>query len=237
MKNKKIIFILFISFTLTIFIVILNIKVITKQGINYEVISTKIPLYLKILNFFDRHYNYKDLVKQIVKDTEVKEEKVLKIFKWTYEHIKAQPVQLPVIDDHVWNIIIRGYGVQDQYCDVFSTLCNYIGTEAFFDYVYTKDSSSKICLSFVRFNKRWYIFDPYRGIYFKDNYGHIADLEEIKNGNWRIEKITQTEKIDFDYKQYFQNLPIIKEMILKRSNIQSPLRRFIFTIKNWIEKD
>ena len=42
---------------------VLNIGVTTKQGINYRVSEIKLPIYLKILDFVDRHYNYKNLVK------------------------------------------------------------------------------------------------------------------------------------------------------------------------------
>ena len=56
----------------------------------------------------------------------------MEIFIWTCENIRKQPDGLPVIDDHVWHIIIRGYGEPDQSSDVFTTLCNYAGIRAFY---------------------------------------------------------------------------------------------------------
>ena len=44
--------------------------------------------------------------------------KTLKIFIWTHKNIRKAPEGLPVIDDHVWHTIIRGYGINDQSSDV-----------------------------------------------------------------------------------------------------------------------
>jgi len=100
MRNK----IFVISFLLILIFMIgvgLNIKVITKQGVNYHVSEIELPLYLKVLNFYDRHFNYKWLAKRITNNLETKEEKVFRLFQWTHETIRPQPESLPVMDDHV----------------------------------------------------------------------------------------------------------------------------------------
>ena len=110
----------------------LNFTVTTQKGVNFKVQTIKIPLYLKALDFFDRHYNYKLITKRIIRDAQNEQDKAMKILEWTYKNIKRQPKELPVIDDHVWHIIVRGYGLNDQFSDVFTTLCNYAGMDAFF---------------------------------------------------------------------------------------------------------
>ena len=90
-------------------VVLLNLTVTTRQGKNYEVKVIKMPLYLKLLDFFDRHYNYGFLVKRIVGNSKNKKEAVLKIFEWTNDNLKRSPAGLPSVDDHVWHIIVRGY--------------------------------------------------------------------------------------------------------------------------------
>lgn len=224
-------------FILIIFVVsliaILNIKVTTQQGINYQWRTIKIPLYLKILDFFDRHYNYKELIKRITTDTKTDKERAMKIFEWTYQNIKRAPSGFPVVDDHVWHIIIRGYGMPDQSSDVFTTLCNYASMDAFFSKVYTKDRTSMIILSFVKLDERWKVFDPYNGVYFKNKNGDVVNIDEIKNGDWTIVNIGEIK--NFDYGVFFENLPVIKKIGLNRSNIQSPLRRFIFEVRKWIK--
>jgi len=229
---KKITNILLFAVLAAIFIgVLLNINVTTKQCINYQCCTHKLPLYLKVLDFFDRYYNYKQLVKIITKDVVTEQERVMKIFAWTYENIKKVPAGFSVIDDHVWYIIIRGYGVSDQASDVFTTLCNYAGVDAFFTWVMTPDRSKKVPLSFVKIKDKWYIFDPYNGVYFKNNKGSLADVEVIKSGRYSVQGRTGT--IEMDYSDYISTLPAIKNSGLQRANIQSPLNRFLFEIKKW----
>ena len=84
-------------------------EVTTRQGIDYRIYTLRIPLYLKLVDFFDRHLNYQVLVKKIVQDTTEDEAKVARLFQWTHEHIRPAPAGLPIVDDHVWHIIIRGY--------------------------------------------------------------------------------------------------------------------------------
>lgn len=210
---------------------ILNINVTTQKGTNYQWYSVKIPLYLKILDFFDRHYNYKELTKTIIKDAKNDEERVMKIFTWTCENIRGVPYGFPIIDDHVWYIIVRGYGAADQYSDVFTTLCNYAGIDAFFSLVDTKDRVRIIPLSFVKIKEKWCVFDPFRGVYFKNNKGSLADVKVIKSGRYSVQG--RTGAIEMDYSSYISNLPSIKDMGFKRANIQSPLNRLLFEIKKW----
>lgn len=228
------IYFLVIIFMVTIVILVLNINATTQKGINYQWRSIKLPLYLKILDFFDRHYNYRQLVKSIIADAKTDEERVMKIFEWTYKNLKKSPDGFPVVDDHVWYIIVRGYGESDQLCDVFTTLCNYADIEAFYLLVSTADRKKRIPLGFVKLSRKWYIFDPYRGVYFKKPEGGLADIDFIKSNNsWIIE--TKGSESNIDYSIYFQSLPMIKKNVLNRANIQSPFNRIIFGFKKWIK--
>ena len=201
---------------LIVIIVILNTGVSTKQGVNYKVHTLRMPLYLKILDFFGRHYNYKLIVERITGDSSGEKDKVLKIFEWTHKNIRKTPEGYPVIDDHVWNIIVRGYGEDDQSSDVFTTLCNYAGLDAFLSWIDTKSHDYYIVLSFVRINGALRVFDPYNGVYFKNNKGKLADIEEIGKGNWLIEKINTSNSHDVEYANYFKNLTLIKDSRFKR---------------------
>lgn len=211
----------------------LNIKVTTRQGVNYKIRTIRIPLYLKILDFLDRHYNYAQLVRSITDGSKSGEERVMRIFRWTYENIKMAPEGMPVIDDHVWYIIVRGYGKAEQSSDVFTTLCNYSGLDAFYYWVSGHAHTDKIVLSFVKMNTGWIILDIYHGVYFKNKKGGLADIVQIKSGNYTIENIPGVGALDFDYKDYFANLPDIKDMGSSRGGIQSPPKRFIFEMKKW----
>jgi hypothetical protein len=215
-------------------IMLFNINIITRQGVNYQWHTIGTPLYLKILDFFDRHYNYKELVRRIIKDAKTDKGQVMRIFEWTHKNIRKVPEGFPIIDDHVWHIIVRGYGTNDQSSDVFTALCNYAGIDAFYSWVYTKEQDSRIPLSFVKLNKKWSVFDPYNGVYFKNNIGGLASVEDIVKGDWIVDEIGQLSKSNLDYTNYLTNLPVIISRVeFRRANIQSPINRLVWEIKRW----
>lgn len=212
-------------------------KVTTSQGVNFKWHNIKIPLYLKVLDFYSRHYNYKYLVARTLGDIKDEQEKIMAIFKWTHENIRKQPKDLPVIDDHVWNIIIRGYGMSDQSADVFTTLCSYAGKDAFYGFLSAKDSGSKAAFSFVKFGNKWHVLDSYNGVYFKNRMGEIASIEDLKSNDWEIVNIDGPDKPDLDYVKYFVDFPSIKEAGLNKANIQSPLLRSLYEIKKLLNRN
>ncbi|MBP7055349.1 MAG: transglutaminase domain-containing protein [Candidatus Omnitrophica bacterium] len=209
------------------FIVILNIDVTTKQSVNYVISIKHLPLYLKILDFYDRHYHYLLLVREIVAGEKDDEKKVMKIMEWTLKNLAKQPSELPVIDDHVWHIIVRGYGVDEQFQDVFCTLCNYAGVNAFFDKV-RGDGRVRV-LSFVRLGNEWRIFDAAEGIYFLNKSGKMATIENIEKMDWHPVSIGGALSNGL-YQDLFNNLKYIdfQKWNNKRSSIQAPWARFSY---------
>jgi len=221
-------------------IALLNINVSTRQGTHYKVSRMTMPLYLKVLNFYDRHYNYKWLAKQITGHLDTREDKILRLFHWTYETIKPQPEGLPIMDSHPWDVYVRGYGCVDNIHDLFSTLCNYIGTDAFFDVL--KVTDTEMMLSFVRIKRGWVAFDPYRGVYFKNHTGGLATIEEIDEQDCHVVNLKQTSSTSIAYyEKYFdENLPNIIEEIgsgFTRANLQSPINRLKFQLHRWFSGD
>lgn len=230
-KNKK--FLILSILTIIIILSILNINVTYQEGINYQTYTIRIPLYFKILGFFDRHFNYDLLVKGIIESAKTDEERVMKIFEWTYNNIRKVPKGFPIVDDHVLNIIIRGYGTDDQSADVFSTLCNYAGVDVFFTWLNTKDNKSRRAFSFVKLGNRWSMFDPYNGVYFKNKRGQVASLDELLRGEWECVGL-KGEVVTTNYEDFFYALNSInyKNFMFSRSAIQSPLRRFFYWLKS-----
>jgi len=226
-KPKIFIIILIIGCLGAIFL--LNAQVTSRKCIDYSCKTVEIPLYLKLLDFFDRHYSYKHLAVEITKDSKTQEETAVAVFDWVTSNLREVPEGFPVIDDHIWNIIIRGYGTNDQFCDVFATLCNYAGLEAIYLWVTASDGKSRIPLSLVKIDQRWSVFDPYNVFYFRSREGALAGINDLKSGDWIIEDTRGLNQPQ--YHLYFMNLPEINQMGLHRSNIQSPVRRLIYQIK------
>lgn len=210
-------------------VVLLNQEVITRQGVDFKVREIKIPLYLKIFNFINRHYSYKDLAKRITKNKQSKEEKVMAIFDWTYENIRRQPKELQVIDDHVWNIIIRGYGLDDQFNDVFATLCNYAGIKAYYSFVLNENKNSSIPLSFVEIKGEWFVFDPYNGNFLKDNTGKLLSIGQFKIGEDNFLGCQKNGE-NFDYSAYVIDLPNHPIPRKNKADLQFPPNRLFYQI-------
>jgi len=217
-------------------IALLNKEVTTRRGVDGKVSRITMPLYLKVLNFYDRHYNYKWLAKQITGHLDTKEDKILRLFHWTHETIKPQPESLPVIDGHVWDVYVRGCGTSTNFHAIFSTLCNYIGADAFSIRLYARDTSKYIRLSFVRMKRGWAVFDPYNEIYFRNNTGDLATIDEIIEQDCHIVKLPQTDISKAYYEQYIvENIPRIRKYSSKliSANIQSPINRLRYQLHKW----
>lgn len=146
---------------LALLIVIFSIPVETRQGVNFVVTVRKIPLYVKLCGFLYRGYQYKELSRQITTGIESDVDKVMAIYNWTVKNIKRPPKGFTIVDDHIWNIIVRGYGTPDQVADVFTTLASYAGYEAYWEKLQSDKASESLILSFVKINSTWYIFDVY----------------------------------------------------------------------------
>jgi hypothetical protein len=229
--------ILISSITLILFLSVsslLNMKVTTGQGINYKVSKMELPLYLKLLNFYGRHFNYKWLTRNITDHLKTKEEKIFRLFQWTHETIRKQPNDLPIMDDHVWNVYVRGYGVNDNFHDLFTTLCNYALADGFSLPIHIENSTKKIYLSFISIERGWVVFDPYHGIYFENKIGSWATISEIKKQNWKIAKLKPNDISESYYEPYLEVLPEIEKIGFKRANTQSPFNRLKLQLNNWV---
>ncbi|MDP3791609.1 MAG: hypothetical protein Q8R38_06170 [Candidatus Omnitrophota bacterium] len=175
--NKARTKLLSIATALILIICILNISVVTKQGVDCRLHEIKLPLYLKILNFVDRHYNYKHIVKSITGDTKDDNAKAIKILNWVYTNVRKSPKELPSIDDHPLHVLIRGYGAGDQFEDIFTILCTYAGMDAFFK-MFLNSSNRIYYISFVKIRGKWCPLSAFDGVYLTKN-GSIASVNDI----------------------------------------------------------
>jgi len=212
--KKTILFLLVLTFV----ILALNIPLNTKQGVNFVVTTKKIPLYVKTCGFFYRDYQYRALSDRITKDIKDHRERVAAIFEWTVENIKRKPEGFVIIDDHIWNIIVRGYGIADQMADVFTALASYAGYEAFW---ISPKISRHLMLSFVKIDGKWHIFDVYN----KKSFIEGDDLNALTPYG-----LTYNEALERIDKKYFKSG-------IRRADKQKFFPRIIFEIKKFFVED
>jgi len=220
---------------LVILLGFLNIPATTKQRIDSKFYKLKIPLYIKIIEFVDRDYNYKKLTSRILADCRDDQEKVLSLFEWTHKNIKTDvPGEWPVMDDHVWSIVIRGYGAYGQLSDVFTTLCVYAGFETRL-VEFEHNSGKKLIVSAVKIKGKWTLFDPYYRVYFKTSSGRIATVKDLLANPSLIGN--ETNLISYQgvrYAEYFDNLSNIDFDRLPRPRAyrQNFFKRIFYDIIN-----
>lgn len=238
MKNRRAIaasvfFILLTAAVSSVF----NMGVSIRQGVDGHYRKIGMPLYVKWIEFLGRHYEYARIAKEITAGRGQEEEKVLAILKWTGDNIlPGVPEDLRVVDDHILNIIIRGYGTSDQLQDVFTTLCAYSGIPAFWGKVYDPTGRQWWPLSFVRMDGKWRVFDAYYGIYFRTGDGRIASVEDIID-NKSLVKGRGVEGIvcnGIPYREFYHNLKPVERPSVLRSEKQMPGKRILYEIKKII---
>ena len=177
MKKKSYLIIFILIFVSIIF---LNKKSYRYIGVNYIVEKTEISNFRKLSDFYERHINYKKLVKEITHKSKNQHEMVMDISIWVYENIKKISSKDDVIDNHPWTIVERGIGASDQFSDILSVLLVHNNIDSFF-----KMRSNNIShpITFFRYNAKWSIIDPYYGIYFTNTKKSFSSLEEIRNND------------------------------------------------------
>lgn len=159
---------------------VLTRQVTTRQGVNYEVTEHRVPLYVKAADFVNRSAQYEQIATEVAGDLPSDESRALAVFEWTRRNIRPTPEGVPVVDDHILNIITRGYGQPDQQADVFATLATYAGVPAFWETLRVRESPGSLILAFARVGGRWRVFDVAAGLAYRNRHNELATLEELR---------------------------------------------------------
>ena len=168
-----------ISFLIIFFsILYLNSEGYRYTGVNYVIKEHKISNFQKLSEFYERHINYKKLVKKITYKSKNQQEKIIDISTWVYENIKKISFKDDIIDDHPWTIVERKIGTNDQFSDILSVLLVHNNIDSFFK---MKINNTFHSITFFKYNTEWSIIDPYYGIYFTNTKKSFSSLEEIKD--------------------------------------------------------
>ena len=246
-------------FSLSIFLMalaLLNKDTTRKIAINYNLLEYEIPIYLKLYDFFNRHYNYKHLVKQINTDQVNLDEIILNTTKWVNQNIQKVPEGVDVVDSDPLTIVQRRLGVQYQFNEILTVLLTYLNIDSYFK----NDTHHQLTL--FKVNNYWSVLDPYYGIYFTNEKGTFASIEDLKTTKWDIvnldsQKINSLNisnifsnqfknyaDVEEYYRQLFFEIESSKKIddmnIFDRSGkayIQKPLNRLKYEINKILKKN
>jgi len=225
---------------------LLDVNSTTKMAINFQTREYNIPVYLKVLNFYDRHFNYKYLAEKITMGTKSRHDRVLSLAAWVNNNIKRIPEGVDIVDSHPWTIVQRRLGEPDQFSDILSVLLIYSGVESFFREIDTQTvlplyKRGRHPLTFFRIKDTWSVADPYQGVYFVNEKGNFASLSDLREGRWKManfeNKLVRDESLFQFYSKLLSLLPSSSEINRTniyerggRANIQNPTGRFLYEI-------
>ena len=151
----------------------------TLQAVNGTVTAYQLPAYVKLTDFFQRHFQYEVLATRICGADPAAVDCTLSLLDWTHTNIPPTPGGWPVVDDHPLHIVIRGHGERDQIADVFSTLAVYAGVPAFFQFVTDAEKREMLPVTFVYLDGKWTVFDVAAHVAFRDRAGQLASIEQL----------------------------------------------------------
>ena len=209
---KKIFLTIFLLF-LILFFFLLKQETTRSIGINYTNYEYKIPVYVKLFDFMQRHLNYKYLVDDINKDHKNDRNKVINLSKWIFKNIqKISPSDnIDIVDHHPLTIVERRLGKSDQFSDILSVLLVYSNIDSF-SMVFDNHT-----LTFFNIDNRWFFLDPYLGIFFINDEKDLVDVDDIKQKNWKLSNLNLVEinTINFNdmkknFNKKFDNLDQLK---------------------------
>lgn len=207
----------------------------TSIGINHVVYERRLPLAVKVVKFLQRDARYARQTRDIVSGVKGSEPRVMAIYDWTLAHVRPQPGDRDVVDDHVWNIIERGYGASDQRADVFTTLLAYAGIPAYWSLI--GSDSGRVPISFALIDGQWRMFDIVRGIVFRTPDGRLATVEELAASPELIRNAASARAGNADaYAAYFAGFTPPQPRSTLRPRLQMPTSRLMFELKGLLSE-
>lgn len=162
---------------LLLFIGAANIPVSIRQGVDYRVQEIRMPLWVKASEFLARDFWYRRIASEVTAGEKDPETKLRKAYAWSKAAVRPQPSGWPVMDDHIHYTIVRGYGVDEQQADVFTTIASYSGVPAFWGVV--RGEKNRKVLTFCFLDGAWRVWDSKKGSPLRDKQGAFVTVEQL----------------------------------------------------------
>jgi hypothetical protein len=202
----------------------------TRAGVNYVVTERQIPLSRKAWEFIERDRHTRRLAKAVFHGASTDEERLFTALRWTSANVRPHPANAPVLDDHVWSIIRRGYGSNDQMADVFTTLLTYGGVPAY--WMLIGPGRPDYPISFVLVDGRWRVVDVEREIVFQNRAGEPAAARELIEDPSLV-RLAAAERVSDPeaYMRWVEQLPPVRRPRWLRAEMQMPVKRAAFELR------
>lgn len=203
------------------------------QSVNYEPAEWSIPLYVKAIHFMSRSFAFRRLVKEITAGWTTEQEKAEAILNWMGQHVHSGvPKGLPVVDDHVFDVITRRYGTDDQLVDLFAVLCLYAGVSAQRIHLSApSDPRRRLAACAVKIDGRWRFVDPYHRVAPRDETGTWFAIEDLLSDvTPATQQATAVVFRGLAYAEYLEGLEPVREKAVPRAWKQVPTKRLWYEL-------
>lgn len=151
----------------------------TRWGVDYQFFEKRVPLSEKVIAFLGRDLQLRRLAAEVV-PAGSDPERLLGLFAWVRANVRPVPPGFPVVDDHVLNILIRGYGAPDQRTEAFCALAAYAGFRSAPAKLRAPGRREELDVAVVELDGRLYVLDVDNGIVFRTPDGDLADMEALR---------------------------------------------------------
>ena len=201
-------------------------------GVNFVVTEQQLPVWVKAMEFIDRDINLARTADAVLAGVAGEEEKVRAALAWTNANVKPQPADFTVVDDHIWNILVRGYGTSDQQADVFTTLLAYSGVPAFWTMVGREPDEMPI--SYAKVGERWCVVDVRRAIIFRTASGALVSTSDVERSPAILRESAAALPDAQKYLEHFDGFRAPAPPEEMRADMQRPMRRLSFEVRKLI---
>lgn len=107
-------------------------------------------------------------------------------------------------DDHVLNILIRGYGAPDQQAEALAILASYRGLPATAVKLAVEDIHDPVLLTVIRTDRKRVLFDVRNGVVFRRRDGSLADVDDLARDSGLVARAAPGLTIrGVPYERYF----------------------------------
>ena len=204
-------------------------------GVNFIVSRHTLPLWVKAVDFIDRDLNLTRTAQTVLGHVEGDDAKAAAALAWTRTNVRPTPTGVPIVDDHIWYVIVRGYGEPDQQADVFTTLLSYAGVPAYWGFI--GDEPLEIPISYVWIRERWRVYDVTRGLVFRNADGELASPHDLAADHALIRTAASGSADVDDYLARFAGYQPPTHPEVLRADLQMPRRRLWFEARRLVGRD
>ncbi|HLG71787.1 MAG TPA: transglutaminase domain-containing protein [Chloroflexota bacterium] len=211
-------------------VAVANFPATTRIGINYQVSTRHIPLYQKAIAFVDRDIQMRAVAREATGNASAPEDELMALLRWTHDHVQPTPAGFPVVDDHPYYIVVRGYGEPDQAADVFSTLAAYDGIPAALLFSYDAGHRAVYAFAAAEVNGAWSLFDVREERAFRDGDGRLLNLAALRQDPELLAHLSNPPNGDgLSYPTLIRDLQPLPDVL--RTDEQMPLRRLEIEVR------